>query len=295
MNIRLFSPSSPCPKNDFEQGLGLLETELGAMCPDLEIMHEGVSCYATAHPQLPYLAGDDRKKALEFQDILNQTDLDFVLCSRGGYGALRWLHMVDWKALRPNVPCLVGFSDVTNLFSAILSSGGRAVHGPMLNTLVKTSREARAALWRFIVNGDLPGLKGRGAGKIGCFEGILSGGNLTCLCHLIGTPFEPEWQDRILFLEDCNEPAYRLDRMFTHLRLAGVFYKIGALALGQFTLPEGRTFSASLFQAILGDRLSGLDIPVVWDLPCGHGTVNMPLQMGRPYRLSSREASLSPL
>ncbi len=293
MKIRIFSPSSSSSSREAEEGLSILHGELESLCPDLEIIvDENLACIPGPNPDLYYIAGSDAEKAASFQDLINDPELDFVLCCRGGYGALRWLHLVDWRSLDSAGPLLVGFSDVTSVFSALLNLGGKAVHGPMLNTLALSSIESRLALWKFMASGQLPVLAGKAHRGDSCFRGVLTGGNLACICHLIGTPYEPKWQDRILFLEDCNEPAYRLDRMFTHLRLAGVFDQIGGLALGQFTGLEGR--DSSLLEKVLADRVSGFDFPVVWNLPCGHGSLNMPLLLGRHYEIRPEEGVLAP-
>ncbi len=295
MKIRLFTPSSPGLEKEIKHGLKILWNELGAVVPGLEI--EGAETLKEClkpNPELDYIAGDDAEKAAQFQDICGRQDLDFVLCSRGGYGALRWLDLVDWQGFSPSAPQFIGFSDVTNIFSPILDRGGRALHGPMLNSLASTARQSRLALWKFMADGKLAPLAGTGIGDDACFEGKLIGGNLACLCHLIGTSFEPIWQDRILLLEDCNEPPYKLDRMLTHLELAGVFKKIGGLALGQFTGMEEEDYGI-LLERIIRERASRFDFPVVWNLPCGHGRINMPLQLGSYYKIDSGQGMLSPL
>ena len=292
MKICLFTPSSPSPEKDLKQGLGILKEEFTALCPDLEICDTTLLNMNRANPDLHYVSSTDPEKAVVFQALTADSSCSFILCSRGGYGALRWLHLVRWDSAAGWKPCLIGFSDITVIFSAILRAGGSCIHGPMLNTLAYTAGAARQALWKALATGELPEIKGA-AVRDGDYRGVLIGGNLTSLCHLIGTPFEPDWQDKILFLEDCNEPAYRLDRMLTHMKLAGVFDRIGGLALGQFT--DRDRGGTALPLTLLQDRLSGFTFPVISDLPAGHGSMNMPLGLGVSYRISGKTACLTPL
>ncbi len=292
MKICLFTPSSPSSEKDLKRGLEILKEELAELCPDLEIHDKILWDMSRANPDLDYVSSTDREKARVFQTLAADSSCSFILCSRGGYGALRWLHMVRWDSAGGRKPLLIGFSDVTVILSAILRAGGSCIHGPMLNTLAHTSDAARKALWKALITGELPEIKGASV-RDGDYRGVLVGGNLTSLCHLIGTPFEPDWQDKILFLEDCNEPAYRLDRMLTHMKLAGVFDRIGGLALGQFTDKDRRKAALSL--TLLEDRLSGFTFPVIFDLPAGHGSMNLPLGLGVSYRISGRSACLTPL
>ena len=292
MKICLFTPSSPSPEKDLKRGLAILKDELAAQCPDLEIRDKALIDMSRANPDFDYVSSTDREKAMVFQTLTGDSSCNFILCSRGGYGALRWLHMVGWDSAAAWRPRVVGFSDVTVILSAILRAGGSCIHGPMLNTLSNTAGAARQALWKVLIKGELPAIEGV-AVKNGDYQGVLVGGNFTSLCHLIGTPFEPDWQDKILFLEDCNEPAYRLDRMLTHMKLAGVFDRIGGLALGQFTDKDRRGTALPL--RLLQDRLSGFTFPVISDLPVGHGRMNMPLGLGASYRISGKTAFLTPL
>jgi len=107
-------------------------------------------------------------------------------------------------------------------------------------------------------------------------KGPLMGGNLSLICHLLGTPFMPSLDGCILFVEDKEEPLYRLDRMLTHLALAGQLKGISGLIAGEF---EG-CCDMSAINRLLTDMLSGLDIPLATGLPIGHGLKNLALPLG---------------
>ncbi len=293
MKIAFFSPSSPCIETDIEASLAMMVRELSKICPGVKIVAErsGSLSAGNANPLFPYLSGLDDEKTAIFEHLMQDPDCDFVLCTRGGYGAMRWVHLVDWRSVAAASCKLVGFSDVTVLFSAIINAGGTCVHGPMLNTLPVTAERSRQALWQALCSGEFPEFTGVPV-KEGQFKGVLTGGNLACLCHLIGTPFEPDWKNKILFIEDCNEPAYKIDRMLTQMRLAGVFDMIGGMVLGRFTHCN-QTGPGGL-RELFEDRVSGFNFPVIADLPAGHGSENMPLMLGSIYNMSGSSGLLSP-
>ncbi|NDY42453.1 LD-carboxypeptidase [Dissulfurirhabdus thermomarina] len=238
----------------------------------------------------PYLAGTDADRARTFEALCRHPEADLVWCLRGGYGCGRWLPLVDWAALPGRMPLVAGFSDVTFLHAALVRNGRPALHAPLVATLDRTDAPSRAALAEFLRAGRLPALSGRPLAP-GTAEGPLVGGNLACLCHLVGTPFEPPWTGAILFIEDRGEPPYRLDRMLTHLRQAGCLAAAAGVAVGRLTETGA---PPDLLRRLLADRLSDLEIPVVTDLPAGHGPANAPLLLGAPYRVDGTAGTLAP-
>jgi len=226
-----------------------------------------------------------------FSRLLKTVTCDFILCSRGGYGSFRWIEMVDWDALSANAPMVVGFSDITFILCALVNVGRACIHGPMLCTLAETSKAARDALWKAMSEDRFPCLKGQ-AIRDGLVEGTLIGGNLACLCHTIGTSLEPDWDGKILFIEDCNEPLYKIDRMLTHLRYVGVFNRIAGMAAGSFSSPD--RISPADISDLFSDRLNGFAFPVIGSLQAGHSEQNLPLKMGARYRLVGNTGLLEP-
>ncbi len=117
-------------------------------------------------------------------------------------------------------------------------------------------------------------------------EGRLVGGNLSLVAALVGTPFAWRTQDALLFLEDVNEEPYRIDRLLTQLKLAGVLDAAAGFVLGSFTHPEDPS-------AVLGDRLGALGKPVLAGWPAGHGVPNRPLPIGLRVRLDAGARTLT--
>ena len=225
-----------------------------------------------------YLAGADAERAAHLAELMTAPDLGAVLCARGGFGTSRLLPLLDLDALAASRRLLMGSSDCTALLNALAAKGLVVLHGPMISQLPRldqTSRGAFAQLfsgqpqWPLVLAGN-PVSPGKA-------EGLLWGGNLTMLCHLLGTPWMPPLQGGILFLEEINEPPYRLDRLLTQLELAGVLGQITGLALGE--LSNSGDDSAQLSD-LAARRLGGLGLPMLSGLPFGHGPCNMPLPIG---------------
>ena len=233
-----------------------------------------------------YLAGSDEERAADLNAAFNDDSADAVFAMRGGYGAQRILPYLDYDLIEHNPKILLGFSDITALHCAIHRRCGLiCFHGPtalrtwsdytlaeMRKTLMEPAAPVRLAA--------PPPFDAR-PGKVerenrvtvlsgGKARGPLIGGNLTLLSGLLGTPYQPNFNGAILFLEDVGESPYRLDRMLTHLWLAGVFQACAGVACGKFTdaKPDGGR-SRSL-EEILRDRLEGLGKPAVRGLMIGH-------------------------
>ena len=120
-------------------------------------------------------------------------------------------------------------------------------------------------------------------------NGKLIGGNLSMICHLVGTPYLPSLEGCILFVEEKGEALYRLDRMLNHLRLSGQLKGLSAFVAGGFEECGDR----AAIKDLLGDLLSGLEIPTVTGLPVGHGLQNRALPLGVPAELDADSKTLS--
>jgi muramoyltetrapeptide carboxypeptidase len=286
MKIAAFSPSSPPDSAKVQGGIELLRRLLSTA---------SITCFSKDEATAPfsYLAQEDTEQAQLFQHLMTTDEIDLVWAMRGGYGSLRWLTHVDWHALAhaPRKNPLLGFSDVTFLHSALLNLHWPVlIHGPLLTTLIKTDTPSIEAVKRLLIHHEPPSLLGQPL-LAGTARGHLIGGNLTCLLHTLGTTFEPPWDQAILVIEDHNEALYRIDRMLTHLRLADRLSRLAGIAVGEI-LHTG--IDEQQLKALLLDRLQDLDIPVIWNLPVGHGTRNMPFILGMKYEIQGETGELRP-
>ena len=225
-----------------------------------------------------YLAGPDQQRAGELSRALGDPAVGAVLAARGGYGSSRLLPLLDLEALAATEKLLVGFSDLTCLLNPLAQRGLVTVHGPTLTQLPRLEDESRQDLAR-LLSGRWPWpARLSGLGLVpGRVRGRLWGGNLSLLCHLLGTPHMPRLEGGILLLEDTNEPPYRLDRMLWQLRLAGVLEQVAGLALGWLSAREPL---APEQEEILRRDLLPLGLPLVAGLPLGHGPANRCLPLG---------------
>ena len=239
-------------------------------------------------PRHLFFAGDDTSRAQAFQRLYLDPAIRALFVSRGGYGAARILPLLDAKRIAAAPPkAVVGFSDATALFCYLHAvAGTQTIHGPALaapGALTSGSRQENlAALNRLLFE---PGFHPKfgmrhfaGPVPAAPVRGRVIGGCLSVLVTMIGTPWAPDPRGAILFLEDVGEPPYRIDRMLTHLRLAGLFEGLRAIVFGHLERcdedPPGPLHEA------LRDGLGGLKIPVFTGMQAGHGEPNLAFPLG---------------
>ncbi len=282
--IGLAAPSGPIKEEVLRQGLQLLETF------GLKIKYAPDICR-----QENYLAGSDQRRLEELHQLWDDDEVKAILAVRGGYGCARLLTRLDFDLIRRKPKALIGFSDLTILLNAIYQQTGlETFHGPMLSTL---ARDGRAALEAMLNELSVPGrqtlkIKGLEVLRAGQAEGPLIGGNLTCLCQLVATPYEPAWAGAILLLEDIHEPAYRVDRLLTQLSLAGRLDRVTGIILGDFLGSDSRSVNdlEQVWRRVL--ELTGEQIPVWANFPVGHGPRNILLPLGRTVCMESSGGAL---
>ena len=238
-----------------------------------------------------YLAGSDRQRRSDLASAWQNPECKAIITVRGGYGGARLLE--DWSWSGKNSKWIIGFSDVTSLLWSLASVGIASLHAPVLTTLAAEPEWAIARMFDYLETGRLESLQGK-PGTGGETTGILLPANLTVATHLLGTPFQPNFNEAILAIEDVTEYPYRIDRMLTQWRMTRVFEQIKGIALGRFSRcePDPGTKSWTIME-VLRDRLEDLDIPIVYDLPFGHDGVNAVLPVGRSVMLNGNTGKLS--
>lgn len=282
--LGVFAPSGPFDPDRFDRGLERLEARgIDIYVPDSIRAREG------------YLAGDDTHRARGLLNALNHPEIDTWIAARGGYGMQRILPETAEALAEPHGKTFIGFSDVTALHQVLQQSGHSSLHGPVITQLGALPDEDIDHLIAAL-NGtpsDLSDLSVIHAGHERRAEGPLVGGNLALLQSLVGTPYLHVPQGAVLLLEDVGERPYRIDRMLTHLLLAGIFDKVSGVVLGDFYEcgPPGGIGPTA--RDVIDERLKDLGIPVLADLPVGHGHRNLSLVLGRTVVLDSDTRSLS--
>ncbi|MEM1169721.1 MAG: LD-carboxypeptidase [Cyanobacteria bacterium P01_H01_bin.35] len=242
--------------------------------------------------QWGYLAGTDESRCGQLAEAINNKNICGILCSRGGYGASRLLENLQWPPI-PAPKWLIGFSDITALLWTFRKIDFPCVHGPLLTTLAGEPEWSIQRLFDLVEGRLLEPLKGNGWGG-GQTKGYLMPANLTVATHLLGTKYQPDLSGTILGLEDVNEAPYRIDRMLTQWRMAGVLQQVKGIALGRFSECSPGRMDRTEFtvEEVLRDRLADLNIPIVSDLPFGHDAPNAALPVGVEANLDGDEGIL---
>ena len=255
-----------------------------------------------------FLAGSDRDRAADLMAMFADRKVRGIICLRGGYGTARILNLLDYAAIRRNPKVLAGYSDITSLHCALLVKAGLVTfHSPMLNEGLGAEKFPAFSNESFLrnVTGAQPagsicaGLKKKSATIVrrGVAEGRLLGGNLSLLVTTIGTPYQPEFKNHILFFEDISERPYRLDRLLTHLLNAGLLQQVAGVVVGvNQDCDEPADAKAKEYKQspadVLQERLKPLGVPVVMGLPFGHQPVNATIPIGVRARLDANQGDL---
>jgi muramoyltetrapeptide carboxypeptidase len=279
--VAVAAPASPISREAWEAGARVLEDWGFRVVSTSEVF----AARAWGQPI-------DREAARRFQAIWQDPGVKAIIGGRGGYGSLKILPYLDMDRLALSPKRLVGFSDLTNLLLILHQRLDLVTfHGPTLAHLAEVTPEARES-WRWWLSTPGPEnftFSGLTMLHPGTAAGPLLGGNLTTLCHLLGTPYEPRLTDALLFLEDHNEPLYRLDRLAHHLLFSGVLGRVQGILLGAFT---GEVSQAHA-EEVLALAFEPLGVPMAAGLPVGHQPENHTLPIGTPARLDTKTATLT--
>ena len=230
-----------------------------------------------------YFAGKDQERAAELMEMFTREDVDAIWCVRGGYGSIRILDLLDYDQIRKHPKVFIGYSDITALLTSIYQETGLVTfHGPvgtsdfnrfsvksMKKVLLDPESEYKYPYRREKGSRDNPEFD-RYTLSGGKAAGILIGGNISVLDSIIGTRFEPDFENKIVYLEDIGEKTYRIDKMVFHL-LSGTNLKQAAgIVMGVFGECNINEEPKLSLKVALDDLLKPLGIPVSYGLSFGH-------------------------
>ncbi len=240
-----------------------------------------------------HFAGTDRKRADDINKMFRDDSVKAILCVRGGYGAARTLGLLDYKMIAKHPKPLIGYSDITALHIALGKLAGLStIHGPMGVSFTTERYESDYTRENFFANltrttpiGSIPMPEGRKLETviIGRAEGVITGGNLTVLTSLVGTPYELDGTGSLLLLEEVGESPYRIDRMLNQLYQNGLLTRVNGILFGDFIGCEDDKADGvnnfTLDDVLLHyARISRK--PVIKGVPSGHGKYNMFIPFG---------------
>lgn len=234
-----------------------------------------------------YFSGTDEERLEDLQYGIDHPEVKAIVCARGGYGCVRIVDRIQWASMLREPKWMVGFSDVTVFHQHLQRFNLPSIHGSMVLNFKDNTQEALTTL--------LSALKGESfslsatstQNKPGQAEGTLIGGNLSIVYSLIGTNNQPDYSDKILFVEDLAEHLYHIDRMFYALNKSGILDKISGLVVGGMTELEDTAtpFGMSVEEIILA-HFQFRNIPVAFGFPAGHLNDNRALILGKKVRFN---------
>lgn len=243
---------------------------------------------ASIRKEFHQFCGTDEERAKDLQEAINNTEIKAVFCFRGGYGTIRILDKVDFSSLERNPKWIIGYSDVTALHGALNNLRVMSVHGTMPVNFPNNTKEALLSLKNVLfeeVNTYTFGT--HELNRIGEADGELIGGNLSMIYSIAATPYDFDFERKILFIEDLDEYLYHIDRMMQNLKARGVLAKIKGLIVGGMTDMNDNTvpFGFSAVE-IISQAVSEYDYPVCFNFPAGHIDDNRALVIGKECAIS---------
>src|SRR5687768_16933709 len=229
-----------------------------------------------------YTRAEDERRAARFTEMWTDPRITALIGGTGGYGAVRMLPYLDPALFAAHPKSFVGYSDITVLHIWLERLAGlRAFHGPTVDDLIPSARDATTASLLTALTTPRPTTRmGRDLARAvrpGRATGRLVGGNLALVQQTIGTPYEIEVRDAILFLEETRDPMSVVDERLVHLRAAGLLRQVRGIVFGQLTLDRSEEDE---FEDFLLDLLADLDVPILMDFPAGHEVPNLTLPLG---------------
>ncbi len=266
---------------------------------DRDLLQEGVLSLERAgfkvmlgqhiEKRMRYFAGNDSERAEDLLSMMQNNAVDAVFCARGGSGSARIIPHLPETGFGPKI--FVGGSDITTLLLYLSGVHGWVTfHGPMAATA--SGHPERFDYLVRVLSGEPVAMHAEGviALKPGQAEGVLTGGCLSLICTTIGTAYEIDTADRILFIEDIGEAPYRIDRMLYYLKMLKKFNHIRGAIFGQMPgcQPE-------LLPEIILEIMAELDVPILFGFPSGHGAARFTLPFGTVVQIDTEKPAVTML
>ncbi len=278
--IGLVTPSSPMMPGRLEAGISYLE-EKGFKTKVGRHVHDANR----------FMAGTDEDRAQDIMDFFLDPFVKAIMATGGGYGSQRILPLLDFDVIRKNPKWVTGFSDTTALQAGLLRRAGivsctgfvfRDLDNLPVDSLIDKTLMACLSGESYQIEEGVPL-------RSGIVKGPLIGGNLACISALMGTPFQPDFKDSILLLEEVWSEPYKIDSMLSQFELVGVFKQISGLIFGQFERCDAQNFPDrdGTVDDIIEEWSKRINVPCVKEFPYGHGDRRCVLPIGKEVVLNS--------
>ncbi|GAB1416899.1 LD-carboxypeptidase [Paludibacter sp.] len=233
-------------------------------------------------------AGTEEQRISDLQDAIDDENNDFILCSRGGYGVSQMIDKLDFSPLKKKHKWLIGFSDISIIHAALSNIEIPSVHAVMTKQIATLDEDCSSLTYlKAVLHSASPIYKvpSHPFNIVGNTQGKLIGGNLSVIAGLRGTPYDLNYDDAVLFIEDVGEEPYKIDRLLQNFRLGGVFDKIAGLIVGHFSDYKEDFLMNKTLMEIIRDIASEYKFPVCFGFPAGHEDENYPLILGGKAKL----------
>jgi len=285
--IAIVSPAGKIDRSVVERGAELLRKQ-GFV---VEIGKHAFDAYGV-------FAGSDEDRALDMQKALDDKKVKAIFCSRGGYGSLRIQQRLNWSAFFKKPKWIVGFSDITVFHSYLSQHQIASIHGVMPAFFERDGAPTESFTRTIaLLNGQIPdySIDPHPLNRLGEASGMLTGGNLSMLQSVRGTPLDFSPKGRILFIEDIAEYRYHLDRMMINLKVGRILEQISGLIVGHFSeMKDGEAPYGKSAYEIIHEAVAEYHYPVLFNFPAGHELPNFPLLLGSwiSLNVTSNEATV---
>lgn len=280
--VGVVSPAAAVDESSLNSGVGMLE-RAGLR----------VRLAAAATQKSGYLAGSDQQRVADLHDMFRDGEVKAVIAARGGYGSGRLLPLFDPGVARQHPKIFVGHSDLTFLLNDLVQRAELVTfHGPMVAGL--QTRPQAAAFLLAMLSGDRTGWQQAAQAVVrpGNAEGLLVGGCLSVVVATLGTPYATDTRGRLLFLEEVNEKPFRIDRMLTQLRQAGVLDGVAGVIFGEMSGCVAADNERVSVRDVIAEAFTDARYPVIFGLPSGHGDGTLTLPLGLHARLAGERLTL---
>jgi len=257
-----------------------------------------------------YKSRSIQERIKDVHSMFEDPDVQGIFCIRGGYGSIQILDYIDYNLIRNNPKVFLGYSDITALHLAINKfSGLITFHGPVMASAF--TEFTMNSLRQTIMNNQVIGKISNPPNitnfrkvhpvrtiKSGVAQGRLIGGNLSLISSLMGTKYEIDTRDSILFIEDVGEEPFRIDRMLSQLKIAGKYREAKGIVIGEcagcnFDRPNSSRVWDFTLGEILDQIFSDIEIPVLFGLTIGHTSNQITLPIGLNAILDANEGSIT--
>lgn len=234
-----------------------------------------------------FFAGTDLERTEDLQAMLDDDSIKAIVFTKGAYGTMKIIDLLDFTHFRKHPKWIVGYSDITVLHNHIHNFGIETMHAVMLQGIPKCSVEARESLQKALLGHHLEYAIAQEDSLENPIEGQFVGGNLSVFYAMIGSESDIDTTDKILFIEDIDEYLYHLDRMLISLKRSGKLSHLKAMIVGaMIDIKESTLTYGQTAKEIILEHTKPFGYPVIFDFPTGHQSDNRTLILGRTIKIT---------